>query len=229
MIKGIIFDCGNTLFTEKYALNSLNKIHRETLKKFGISISSGKVSKIAKIILKENICEIRKAKFPEKVFCRELLKKLGVRIELEKYVEKFNVNYWKKIKIFPNVQVALERLLKKYKLATLCNGKNPKAYHFILKNLKLEKYFEVNGHSEEIGFEKPDRNAFLFVINALNLRPEECAMVGDNPNDDIMGAKRIGMTTFWLKGKGKIIAVRSDFVINSIRQIEKILDKITVR
>jgi len=226
MIRCIIFDCGNTLFTERYALKSLGRIHRGTLGKFGFVISTSKLSKITNIILKKHASEIREAKLPERVFCRELLKRLDARIRLEEYVAEFNVSYWKKIKIFPDVRTVLERLSKKYRLAALCNGKNPTAHHFILKNLKLEKYFEVSGHSEEIGFEKPDRNAFLFVTNVLNVKPEECAMVGDNLNDDVMGAKRVGMTTFWLDRERKNASNQPNFVIHSLMQIEKILDEV---
>lgn len=45
---------------------------------------------------------------------------------------------------------------------------------------------------------KPSPEPFWKISNYLQLPPEEILYVGDNPRNDIMGAKQIGMQTAWL-------------------------------
>jgi putative hydrolase of the HAD superfamily len=43
---------------------------------------------------------------------------------------------------------------------------------------------------------KPDPSIFRVVLDRLGVRPEEAAMVGDSPADDVEGARRLGMRAF---------------------------------
>jgi putative hydrolase of the HAD superfamily len=46
------------------------------------------------------------------------------------------------------------------------------------------------------GKTKPHPAIFLSVLTALEVEPEEAAMVGDSPEDDIAGARALGMQAF---------------------------------
>ena len=48
---------------------------------------------------------------------------------------------------------------------------------------------------------KPSKAPFRLVARKLDLPPEECAYVGDNPQTDIAGAKAVGMTTILIRRK----------------------------
>jgi HAD superfamily hydrolase (TIGR01662 family) len=43
---------------------------------------------------------------------------------------------------------------------------------------------------------KPDPSIFRAVLDRLGVAPEEAAMVGDSPADDVQGARRMGMRAF---------------------------------
>ena len=43
---------------------------------------------------------------------------------------------------------------------------------------------------------KPDPSIFRAALDRLGVRPEEAAMVGDSPEDDVEGARAIGMRAF---------------------------------
>jgi putative hydrolase of the HAD superfamily len=43
---------------------------------------------------------------------------------------------------------------------------------------------------------KPDPSIFRAALEALGVAPEDAAMVGDSPEDDIAGARAIGMQAF---------------------------------
>jgi len=52
--------------------------------------------------------------------------------------------------------------------------------------------------SSEAGAEKPHPRPFLEALAALSVRAQETAFVGDSPEDDIQGARALGMFTVWI-------------------------------
>ena len=54
-------------------------------------------------------------------------------------------------------------------------------------------YFHHREVSESHGFRKPDVRLFLRACEALGVSPEECVMVGDRIDNDIVPAKWLGM------------------------------------
>jgi putative hydrolase of the HAD superfamily len=53
------------------------------------------------------------------------------------------------------------------------------------------------------GRTKPHDSIFRAVLDRLGVEPEEAAMVGDSPEDDIEGARAIGMQAFLLDRDGR--------------------------
>jgi HAD superfamily hydrolase (TIGR01662 family) len=56
--------------------------------------------------------------------------------------------------------------------------------------------------SRQHGKTKPDPTIFRAVLDQLGVEPAEAAMVGDSPEDDIAGAKALGMRAFLLDREG---------------------------
>ena len=54
--------------------------------------------------------------------------------------------------------------------------------------------------SEEVGREKPSALPFTTALSALDRRPSEAIMVGDNPAADIAGANAVGLDTVLFDG-----------------------------
>ena len=52
------------------------------------------------------------------------------------------------------------------------------------------------------GWTKPHPSIFRAALERLEVEPEEAAMVGDSPEDDIEGAKALGMRAFLLDREG---------------------------
>ena len=76
-----------------------------------------------------------------------------------------------------------------------------------------EKYFSKIFTSENAK-RKPYKEAFLQTIE--DLKPEECVMVGDSLDRDIIGAKNVKIKPIWLNKK----EVKLDFECIQIRKIE---------
>ena len=78
-----------------------------------------------------------------------------------------------------------------------------------------------------------DTHGTPIEINALKLgiKPEEILFVGDNPKNDINGAKKLGMKTalalYGIQGKFKkyMLKYRADYAINNVKEILDIVDE----
>jgi len=60
---------------------------------------------------------------------------------------------------------------------------------------KIDKFF----FSYDTGVAKPEKQAFLNVINYFRASPEECLMIGDSNRKDIEPAKSLGMRTIYFR------------------------------
>lgn len=63
--------------------------------------------------------------------------------------------------------------------------------------------------SEEVGFEKPSTKFFSYVLEATKENPADCILLGDNWEDDVLGANRHGIAsihipTMWGEGAGVV-------------------------
>lgn len=67
-----------------------------------------------------------------------------------------------------------------------------------IKQLKLEKYFQLILTSEEAGIEKPNAQIFEMAMAKMDVKPSNCCMIGDNIKTD-GGAENIGIKTFIVK------------------------------
>lgn len=65
----------------------------------------------------------------------------------------------------------------------------------LLRNMKINHYFDFVTNSYDAGFLKPDKEIFHKAMKwseIKDLRPEECLHIGDTPLTDYLGAKACG-------------------------------------
>lgn len=105
---------------------------------------------------------------------------------------------------YEDVEPVLERLRGKYRLAVLSNFDG--RLRRILHDLKIDHFFEKIFISSEIGFEKPDREAFLHATRQMSISSAHGLHVGDDPARDWRGAEAAGLPTFPLHRPEKSLA-----------------------
>jgi FMN phosphatase YigB (HAD superfamily) len=66
-----------------------------------------------------------------------------------------------------------------------------------LRDMGLAELFEVVAVSCDVGYMKPHPRIFEHALEAMGLRPEQTAMVGDSLRADVGGARALGMVTIW--------------------------------
>jgi len=68
-----------------------------------------------------------------------------------------------------------------------------------LRLLGLDKLFDGIGISSEIGYNKPDKRAFDYMLDKYNLSAENCVYVGNDHVCDVEGALNAGLKAVYIK------------------------------
>lgn len=102
------------------------------------------------------------------------------------------IEHRNRVELYADVLPALGRLAARFKLATLSNGNAD------LRRIGLQSLFAVSLSAGEIGVAKPDPRAFSSVADRLGIAPREMAYVGDDPLNDVQGARAAGWRTVWV-------------------------------
>ena len=94
--------------------------------------------------------------------------------------------------LFPDAMEVLGYLQNKYKLHLITNG-FAEVQWIKVERSGLKPFFEHIIISEEVGTQKPDKAIFEIAMNRAATHAEECIMIGDNYNTDIVGAMNAGI------------------------------------
>lgn len=124
------------------------------------------------------------------------------------------------------VKVMLERLKKKYKLIVLSNGFR---YQIIarIKKAEYENLFEKVYTPNFIINRKPLPNKILRILKDFSISKSQALIVGDKQYTDILVAKLSGIKSVLVtNGKKRLIYFKPDYKINSVLDLERLLEKI---
>jgi putative hydrolase of the HAD superfamily len=124
--------------------------------------------------------------------------------------------------IFPGTHEVLSYLKEKnYFLYILTNGFKETQYRK-LKSCDLEKYFHKIFTTDSIGYNKPHKKVFHWAVSSVKARKEECIMIGDDQDADIMGAKKYGIDQIFFNPELSETRVAATFQIRSLDELRKI-------
>ena len=117
----------------------------------------------------------------------------------EVYQERLNLYFWCPLKrgglpvLFEDSLPTLIKLKGKgIKTGLISNLASP--YKRPVKDLGLEKYFDVIVFSCDEGVAKPDASIYKFALEQLGSSSAEALMIGDSYRSDVEGALTVGMT-----------------------------------
>lgn len=85
-------------------------------------------------------------------------------------------------------------------------------------------YLSVILDSAVVGLRKPDPKIFEMALPHLKTTAERVGFVGDSYERDILPAKALGMTTFWMVGEDKKTSPDFSKVDHVIHSLEELLD-----
>lgn len=103
---------------------------------------------------------------------------------------------------FPETVPMLEKLRSMgLKTGLITNGNHALQYAKI-DMLSLREHFDEIIATGDYSVHKPDKEIFDIMRNKFVYLPEEMVYVGDNPVNDIKGARGAGWKTIWMKSTG---------------------------
>ena len=112
----------------------------------------------------------------------------------------------------------LSSLSSTYKLGLISNF--TANLPIILQETKLDTLFDATLISKVDDLKKPLKAAFYLLTDRLQVKPKNCAMVGDSYKNDIVPAKSLGMTTYWLGSDDCVKTEESDAADYRITRLE---------
>lgn len=180
MIKFVIFDVGGILF-QKGPPRLAVKLARDIL---------GNLSNKGEVEYEKKRLSMQTGRVNTRDFFLYLIKKYSLKKTIDQ-IENGWLSVYKKYAFPCKSIVDLIRILKnKYKVVGFSNtidlhGEyNKKVGNYDI----LDKVFL----SYEMGFRKPDREAYEFVLNSLRAKPEECLFIDDR-EENIVAAEGLGI------------------------------------
>jgi HAD superfamily hydrolase (TIGR01549 family) len=239
MLKAITLDLDNTLIDFMKMKEKSSDAAAIAMVKAGLNMPISKV--------KQELFDVYIKDIEGNHAFQDFLKKYKIVNNLNKDFKKFNyekilaaaINAHMKIKFnymkpYTGVKKTLEFIKKlNLKLAIVTDAPRLKAF-VRLDAMQITDYFDVVVGKEDTNRLKPSKMPFKKALKLLNVHASETMHIGDWPEKDILGAKKLGMLTCFAKYgyNGKNNLVSSDFEINKITDlidIIKILNNIKIK
>ncbi len=221
MIKAVIFDLDNTLID----FMTMKKISCDA----AISAMIGAGLNVKKEKATQELFSLYdKYGLEEKTIFQKFLKKLTRKIDYE--ILASGIVAYRRVRAgflepYPHVSKVLFELKQRgIKLAIVSDAPRLKAW-IRLVSMKVNHLFDVVVTFDDTKEMKPSIKPFLVAFEKLKLQPHECLMVGDRPERDIKGAKKLGMITCFAKyGNPKATNSEAEYEINDIKELLEIVE-----
>ena len=205
MIHLITLDLDNTLWDIEKTMVRAEKelrMHLKSVSEKAFDIyCSETTSEIRNRLLREqpglrsNLTEFRK------VLLSEIFSRAGNSIQDSKILASSAFNtffeFRNKVVFFEGAINVLIALSEKYKVYALTNGNAD------VKMIGIDKYLSGTVSSAEVGVSKPNPEIFEAALNKAGVEAKSCIHVGDDYEDDIVGASNAGIATIWLNHQHK--------------------------
>ncbi len=223
MIKAITFDLDDTLWEVWPVVERAEQLLHDWLAARYPRIPE----RFTPLELRELSDEVIAAR-PEIAHDRTLLRKEALRLAAARadYPEfdvegAFSVFFIARnaVEPFADVRPTLERLARRYTLASLSNGNAD------LRLIGLHDVFAFSLNAIDVGAAKPESLMFDLARRRLAARPEQIVHVGDDPEHDVFGAAKVGFRTVWVNRTGRDWpgGPRAEAEISSLVELEGLL------
>jgi len=131
----------------------------------------------------------------------------------------------KKFLLIPGVDTMLAQLKGKYRMAVV-SARDEKGTLRFLQQFDLAKYFDVIVTGQSAKHTKPYPDPILFAAKQMNVKPEECLMIGDTTVDMRAGKSAGAQTAGVLCGFGEepeLIKFGAGLILKSTSDLASLL------
>lgn len=128
-----------------------------------------------------------------------------------------------KSRLMPHAREALEYLAPKYNLYILSNGFQELQCHK-MRSAGIDRYFKKVVLSDDIGVLKPWPEIFHFAMSATQSELRESLMIGDSWDNDITGARGVGMNQVYYNVTGRAeFPFKPTYQITDLKELLQLL------
>jgi putative hydrolase of the HAD superfamily len=237
MIKGVTFDCWDTILVDD---ESNNREIKENLIKVmgehGRTISKKKMDQLFMEEEEDYRIHVVSEKKTRDSHARTLAIIKLAKIDLPERVIDEIADYSDRTALnspppaVSGIKDALEELSRRFKLAVICNTgwHSGEVVRELLHDYGLTKYFQYLSFSDEVGLAKPHRHMFEYTLDRMDINPEEAVHIGDSEYSDIVGASNAGMKTILYAGINKSYENdnSADITIRDYNKLAEIIKKL---
>lgn len=181
MIKAVVFDLGGVIFSS----NATSYEGREKVaKEWGISAKELQKFWFER---RENLIT---GKISEDTFLNDLISKYNLNMSLDQikdHIRRSDIVNEEMIKI-------ISALKQQYKIFALTNDVK-EWVEFRINAFNLNKHFDIIFSSSEIGLLKPDKRIYQYVLEKINLAPEEIIFIDDR-EENVKASLNLGIKSF---------------------------------
>ncbi len=213
-LKAIFFDLDDTLCNYSEAAMGGRRDSFELIRQIKPELTIDFIYEVYWTIFQEMVTEVRKpgtwrerylkcgASSRDETMTRTV-KVLGIDDELlgERVSSLYDIHRRKRLRLYPDVLLALKLLHDHYFLGIITNGPAD-VQRDELATLQINEFFSCVFIEGEFGLGKPDPKIFLAALEAADAKPEEAIFIGDSRTHDIAGAKMVGINTIWINREG---------------------------
>jgi putative hydrolase of the HAD superfamily len=122
--------------------------------------------------------------------------------------------------LHPHTKDILEYLTgKKYQLFIVTNG-FPETQHIKLSSAKIDHYFKDIIHPERAGAKKPLKTIFDYSCAIAQTNPNNCIMIGDDLEADVLGALDAGLHAIYYNPSSKKNVPTTIQEIQSLKELQ---------
>lgn len=100
------------------------------------------------------------------------------------------------VELFDDAEQILLELKRRYRLGAITNG------NFDIARVGLDRFFDFAVNAERLERAKPHPAPFLHALSLANCATHECIHIGDDMENDVRGAQRLGIHTIWINRRG---------------------------
>lgn len=222
MIKLVAFDLDDTLYNEKdFVFGAFKEVSEYLSDKYNLNSQD----------VYSDMINILKSHGRGKIF-NIICDNYNINEDIKALVQVYR-NAKPKLKLYEDSVEILNKLKYNYKLGLITDGLAYVQWNKI-KVLEVENYFDNIIVTDDLGREywKPHIMPFQNMAEKFDFLPSECVYIGDNPNKDFYGAKKLGYKTIRLiREAGDHIHVRldseyeADYEISSLNEIISIIEE----
>lgn len=224
MIKAVIFDLDNTLVDFMRVKRAAVAGAVDAMIDAGMNGTKDELSKkIYSMYDREGIED-------QRVFDKVLVEHYG---EIDYRILAAGVVGYRKAKeghlvLYPRVRGTIAKLVRMgLKLGLVSDAPRMSAWTRLV-SLGLDSFFDTVVANEDTGKKKPDPAPFRLALSRLEVKPEECIMIGDWAERDMVGAKALGMKTAFAR-YGDDFGTKdamADYELSDISQLVDIVKQI---